>query len=195
MTEVKFSSWVWHALGKPVAQGSMRGFAHKTTKAIIVTDAKKSLKPWRQTMTAAALGAGPCLQGPVAVRLVFTVPRSKSATKTDLVPYRATGDLDKECRAALDAVVDAGLLGNDAQVADFHRLAKVYAFGHRHVDIDALPVPGVVMAACEIIPGGNAQGELWSLMCQELEKVWAKADPESNLEDALAAIGQARRLL
>lgn len=163
------SGWAWSALGTPVAQGSMRAFQHKTTKAVIVTDSKKSLRPWRQAMTATALGAGPCLEGPVAVRLIFTVPRAKSAKKTDLVPYRATGDLDKECRAALDAVVDAGLLRNDAQVAEFTRLAKCYPGRY---DEEALPVPGVVMAAVEMV--GTFSDDLRYLVHDELANVWAR---------------------
>ena len=180
---------MWHALGEPVPQGSMIAILPKGTTRPIVTDEKrKTLKPWRSVVTGAAFGCGPCLDGPVAVRLVFTVPRAASYPKGDLVPYRATGDLDKLTRAVLDAVVDAGLLHNDAQVADFTRLAKVYAFGHRGVDLNALPVPGVVMAAHEI--SAQAQGDdsfparerrvhLRRMMAEELDKVWATWRRES----------------
>ena len=44
-----------------------------------------------------------------------------------------------------DAITEAGLWADDARVADYHRLAKVWA----GFDDDALPVPGVAVAAVE----------------------------------------------
>lgn len=164
------SGWVWSALGSPVAQGSKRHVGHG-----VMVEQNKNLRPWRETMTAAAFGKGPCLEGPVAVRLVFSVPRAKSARKTDVVPYKARGDLDKLARAALDAVVVAGLLHDDAQVADFSRLAKCYP--GREYDHESLPVPGVVMAAVEILRGEASGAELWHLIGLEIKKVWAAFQP------------------
>ena len=168
------ASWVFTAFGTPVAQGSKKGFVNPRTKGVILVDALKGLKPWRDTVTSAAIGAGACLEGPVAVRMVFSVPRSKSAPKRETVPYKARGDLDKLCRAALDSIVNAGLLHDDAQVADFYRLAKVFA-GRTEWDSEALPVPGVIIAATEILPGGDARAELQPLTLRAAEKAWARA--------------------
>ena len=159
------SGWGWYALGTPAAQGSKRMVGRG-----IMIESSKALRPWRDTMAAAAFGAGPKLEGPVAVRLVFTVPRSKSAKKADVVPFRRAGDLDKLARAALDSVVTAGLLNDDAQVADFWRLAKVYP--GRAWDSEALPVPGVIMSATEILPGGDARVETWTLSIGAHNRAW-----------------------
>ena len=130
-------------------------------------------------MAAAAFGAGPKLDGPVAVRLIFTVPRPKSAKKSDVVPFRRAGDLDKLARAALDSVVTAGLLNDDAQVADFWRLAKCYP--GRDWDSEGLPVPGVIMSATEIVPGRDAGQRLWVLSKQRTRRRLGRLRTERQL--------------
>lgn len=137
-------SWSFYALGTPAAQGSKRHVGRG-----VMIESSKAVKPWRDTITAAAFGAGPCLNGPIAVRMIFTVPRPKSARKTDVIPCRRP-DLSKEARCVEDAITDAGLWADDARVAEYTRLAKVYP-GLTSADLEALPVPGVIVAACSAL--------------------------------------------
>lgn len=109
-----------------------------------MVESSAKLRPWREAVKAAAYGAGPLLDGPLAVQMVFTLPRPKSAPKRDTTPYR-TPDLSKLARSTEDAITDAGLWSDDARVSEYVRLAKVWS-GH---DPDALPVPGVVIACVE----------------------------------------------
>lgn len=139
------TGWAFTALGEPAPQGSMRGFV-VNGRAIVTADNKRT-KPWRQAIIDSAPD-GPLLHGPVAVYCVFTMPRPKSAPKRETIPSKKP-DLDKLTRAALDAVKDAGLIEDDARVAEFGRLAKVWT-GYDH---DALRAPGVLFAAAEMGDG------------------------------------------
>lgn len=140
--------WAFHALGLPAPQGSKAAKGRTSTGRIILAEASKRVAPWRATVTAAAVGAGPCLDGPLAVAMVLTVPRPRSARKADRIPPR-TPDLSKLARAVEDAVTDAGLWVDDARVAMYQPLAKVYV-GCPYPGVPAelvLPVPGVLVAA------------------------------------------------
>jgi len=80
-----------------------------------MVESSKALRPWRDTVTAAAFGAGPCLDGPIVAKVVFTLPRPKSARKAEFAPCRGI-DVDKALRAVFDAVTAAGLWADDACV-------------------------------------------------------------------------------
>jgi Holliday junction resolvase RusA-like endonuclease len=120
------------------------------------------LKPWRDTITAAAFGAGPCLDGPLAVKMVFTVPRPKSAPKRLHTPS-TTPDLSKLARGCEDAITAAGLWADDARVARYDPLAKAWPGDH-----GSLPVPGVVVAAVPI-------DALWVTTHEQLEVLFSAA--------------------
>ena len=137
------TGWGFYALGNAAPQGSKRHVGHG-----VMIESSKRVKPWRDTITAAAPPIERPLDGPLAAKLVFTLARPKSARKRDVAPCR-TPDLDKCARLALDSCTAAGLWADDARVVEFTRLAKVW-FGY---DDDAIPVPGVVIAAVEIGPG------------------------------------------
>ncbi|GEM_PF-2210548 len=133
------SGWVFYALGTPAPQGSKRHVGHG-----VMVESSRYVRPWREAVKAAAFGAGECLDGPLAVSMVFTLPRPKSARRIDMAPSRMP-DLSKLARAVEDAISDAGLWADDARVSEYERLAKVWS----GFDSDALPVPGVVVAAVE----------------------------------------------
>ena len=109
-----------------------------------MVESSKAVKPWREAVKAAAFGAGPRLDGPLTVRMVFTLARPKSARRADTMPCRHP-DLSKLIRATEDAITEAGGWADDARVAEYDRLAKVWP----GFDADALPVPGVIVAAAE----------------------------------------------
>lgn len=148
------TAWSFTVLGTPAPQGSKRHVGRG-----VMIESSKKVRPWREAVKASA-PAGPCLDGPIAVRMVFTVARPKSARRAEQVPYR-TPDLSKLARATEDAITEAGLWADDARVAEYVRLAKAWP----GFDSEALHVPGVVVAAVEIAEG-------WQ---EELEQAFASA--------------------
>lgn len=137
--------------GTPAPQGSKsyKGMS-KSGRAILVESSKK-VRPWRQDVKAAAeiliaeTGQAP-IDGPVIVRMVFTLPKPSSAPKRRRTWPMRTPDLSKLARSTEDALVDAGLLRDDARIVEYERLAKVFP----GEDPDALPVPGVVIQVREV---------------------------------------------
>lgn len=140
--------WGFVAPGVPAPQGSMRGFVAPSKnggrpRAIITADNSKT-KPWRQNIIDAIKPGWPRLDGPIAVKMVFTMPRPKSAKRTETTPTTIP-DLDKLVRAASDAIKDAGLWQDDSRVANL-TASKVWSgFQAR-----ALDVPGLLIAAVEM---------------------------------------------
>lgn len=125
------------AYGRPAPQGSKRHVGRG-----IMVESSKYVRPWRQCVQAAAVevrnGSAP-LDGPLLVRMVFTVPKPKSAPKTRTTWPDRMPDLSKLCRATEDALTDAGVWADDARVVGYGRLAKVYP----GEDPEALEAPGV----------------------------------------------------
>jgi Holliday junction resolvase RusA-like endonuclease len=112
--------------GRPVTQGSKTGIV-VGGRAVLVEKARDRLKPWREAVRSTALEhldqvmRGEAWQpypGPVHVQLVFALPKPASAPKTRRTwPTGArSGDVDKLARAVLDALTDAGVWRDDAQV-------------------------------------------------------------------------------
>ena len=110
------------AKGEPKPQGSARAFVVKG-RAVVTSD-NKNLRPWRNTVSAACqdalaeAGITEPITGPVLVALIFTVPKPKSRPKTRRTWPDVKPDLDKLVRGALDAIVDAGAIKDDAQVVE-----------------------------------------------------------------------------
>lgn len=74
---------------------------------------------------------------PVSVRITFFIPHPKTVKRhMPTVPP----DIDKLCRAVLDALTDAGVWADDSQVVDLGA-TKVYATGHHigaHITVEGL---------------------------------------------------------
>jgi len=117
------------AHGLPAPQGSKRYVGRG-----ILVESSKRVRPWRDTISAAAVDAAESaglveyIEGPVAVDLTFVLPRPQGHFRTGKyarllrdgaphLPHRLP-DLDKLTRAALDAFTDAGVWRDDAQVTD-----------------------------------------------------------------------------
>ena len=141
------TGWTLVAYGVPGPQGSKVMFPGGGSR-----ESSKKVKPWRQDVKDAGLHlreqGAPVLDGPIAVRMVFTLARPKSARKTDLHPTKYP-DVSKLARSTEDAITTAGLWADDARVCDYVRLAKVWA----GFDGEALPMPGVLVMAEVIEPG------------------------------------------
>lgn len=74
----------------------------------------------------------------VTIRLQFNPPKSWKGGSYPI--SRATGDVDKHARNILDALVDAGVIKDDSQVAGL-RVSKFYCAGHE--------APGARIEVCE----------------------------------------------
>lgn len=128
--------------GIPGPQGSKKfvGLA-KSGRGIMVESSKK-VKPWREAVHAAALavrdGATP-LDGPLWVRMVFTMPKPASAPKRTRTWPCKKPDVSKLARSTEDALTSAGIWVDDARVVGYLRLEKVFP----GEDPEALEAPGV----------------------------------------------------
>jgi len=128
--------------GMPAPQGSKRFVG--TTKAGrgILIESSAKVRPWRQDVKAAAQvvgnGAAP-IDGALVLRMVFTMPKPVSAPKRTVTYPNRMPDLSKLARSTEDALVDAGLITDDARIVEYERLAKVFP----GEDAEALQSPGV----------------------------------------------------
>lgn len=129
MTRVEF-----FAEGLPQTKGSARAFV-RGGRAVVTNDNPKA-KAWAAEVSEAAreaMDGRELLDGPLAVELVFSLPRplahstSKGLRPTAPRYVSARPDVDKLARCALDALTGV-VFGDDSQVA---RLVatKVYASG------------------------------------------------------------------
>lgn len=123
--------------GLPGPQGSKR---HVGNGVMVESSAK--VKPWRQDVKYAALGATAAvpgwslLDGPLAVSMVFTFARNKGHYRTgrnahllrDSAPARPAvyPDLSKIVRSTEDALTGV-IWWDDARVVEYVRLGKFYA--------------------------------------------------------------------
>lgn len=135
--------------GSPAAQGSKRFVGVNKQGRGIMVEMSKKLTPWREDVKRAAqqvrvdpralAGNVFPLDGPLAVRMVFTVPKPVSSPKRRRIWPMRTPDLSKLARSTEDALTQSGLWRDDARVVEYERLAKVYP----REDPEALDVPGV----------------------------------------------------
>jgi crossover junction endodeoxyribonuclease RusA len=137
--------------GRPAPQGSKRGVARfkgngadRQVVGIKQIEMSPHVKDWRGDIKEAAekriADTGHAvLDGPIRVRMVFTVYKPASRPKRRRTWPTSMPDLSKLCRAAEDALTAAGVWRDDSRVVEYTRLAKVYP----DEDPDALPVPGV----------------------------------------------------
>lgn len=115
--------------GTPAPQGSKKFVGMSKQGRGIMVESSKKVKPWRQDVGAAArdVGAGRApLDGPLSVRMVFTIPKPASAPKRRKLYAMRKPDLSKLARSTEDALVEAGLIADDARIVQYERLAKVF---------------------------------------------------------------------
>jgi Holliday junction resolvase RusA-like endonuclease len=155
----------WRQRPRPRGEGRSRcgagsqGSKTKNRYGATYDDNAQTLKPWREAVKTAALEVmqlADRLTGPVHVTATFCFDRPSGHYRTgknshllrDSAPRwpatRNSGDIDKLVRAALDALVDGGVLVDDSLVVDV-TARKVWAGEHD----DALAIPG---ARLEIRP-------------------------------------------
>lgn len=118
----------------PAPQGSKR---HVGNGRLI--ESSKHVKPWRYLVSQAAVATNqPTITSPVSLTITFLFPRPKShyTTKGTLKPSAPTHhatrpDASKCLRSTEDALVDAGLLQDDALVA-LASISKRYCCPKEH---------------------------------------------------------------
>lgn len=133
--------------GMPGPQGSKR---HVGGGRMI--ESSKKVKPWRMDVKAAAellmaQSGAPPFDGPLRVRMVFTLPKPTSAPKTRRTWPDRKPDVSKLARSTEDALTDAGFWADDARVVDYTRQSKCYP----NEDPEALDRPGVRIEVEEIL--------------------------------------------
>lgn len=162
------------AYGRPAPQGSKRHVGNG-----IMIESSKAVKPWRDDVKTAAekaiakhLGTLYPLDQPIAVRMIFTMPKPTSAPKRRQTWPCRTPDLSKLIRATEDALTNAGVWRDDARVIEYDRTAKVYP----GEDPEALNTPGVRIAIRTITTGGEeasaapAETDLLRTLAEEPQK-------------------------
>ena len=118
----------------PAPQGSKR---HVGNGRMI--ESSKQVKPWRYLVQQAAVATQqPTITGPVSLSCVFLFPRPKSHfnSKGTLKPsapkfHSVKPDGSKCLRSTEDALVDSGLLQDDARIA-ISSFTKRYTTGTEH---------------------------------------------------------------
>jgi Holliday junction resolvase RusA-like endonuclease len=102
-------------------------------------ESSSQVKPWRYLVQQAAIATNqPTITGPVSLSCVFLFPRPKSHynTKGILKPsapnfHSVRPDGSKCLRSTEDALVDSGLLQDDARIA-ISSYTKRYTVGTEH---------------------------------------------------------------
>ncbi len=151
----------------PGPQGSKKFVGTTKAGRGIMVESSAKVKPWREAVVyaareaiagaryvrakvvvgtgivsyeplAAADGTTYPVDGPIAVSMVFTLPKPASAPKRRTTHPDKKPDLSKLARSTEDALSDAGVWKDDARVVEYVRLAKVFP----GEDPAALDVPG-----------------------------------------------------
>jgi Holliday junction resolvase RusA-like endonuclease len=119
--------------GVPVPQGSKRGFV--VGGRAVVVDANSKTKPWRADIHAHVLAeVGTAVlypeDIPVALDLLFVMPRRAAEPKRRTSPHVRKPDVDKLARAVLDAL--AGVVyARDQQVTDMRARKRTARIGEQ----------------------------------------------------------------
>jgi Holliday junction resolvase RusA-like endonuclease len=129
--------------GDPAPQGSKKFVGMAGGHGVLVESSKK-VKPWRQDVVTAAreaMAGFTTFDGPLRLKMVFTLPKPSSAPKRRRTWPNKKPDVSKLARSTEDALVTAGALKDDARIVEYCRLAKVFP----GEDADALTSPGVLI--------------------------------------------------
>lgn len=146
-TEVRFT-----VPGIPRPGGSKRAFLHAKTQKMIVMDECRENKNWRSTVALFSRQsyAGPWLDGPLELHVVFRMPRpkahygtgSKASTLRQDAPewHTSKPDATKLLRALEDALTCV-LWHDDSQVV-YQVVQKRYADGEPGADVVVRQITG-----------------------------------------------------
>jgi Holliday junction resolvase RusA-like endonuclease len=130
------AEFTFTVIGKPQPAGSKKGFVNPKSGRVIITDDAKKSRPWKQQVAgeARARMGGVPFAGPVDLTVTFFVRRPKghygtgrnaNVLKPSAPAFPTTRpDTTKLVRAVEDAMSDAAVWGDDAQVVDQHAFKR-----------------------------------------------------------------------
>lgn len=130
--------------GSKAFKGTFKGKDGRTHAKLVESSAK--VKPWREAVKWAAreamdrAGLTAPLDGALRVRMVFTLPKPKSAPKTRVTFPARKPDGSKLQRSTEDALTDAGVWTDDARVVEWIGAKRYPGEGD-----GALSAPGVLI--------------------------------------------------
>jgi Holliday junction resolvase RusA-like endonuclease len=124
-------------VGDPIPQGSMKSMHHRASGQIVSMPDNPKTRPWKNTVTAAAIEARQfTATEPVVVQLSFAIRRpnghygsgrNAGVLRSSAPTYPGKKpDLDKLVRAVLDSLVEAKVILDDALVTGI-RATKWFA--------------------------------------------------------------------
>lgn len=150
--------------GRAATKGSMKCVGRRGKRAHVLVESHETAGPWRETVAGWLTRKGPSVAPgpgqPLAVEVTFTLERPKAHRGTGRNAHRIkprhvdaypvghnTGDVDKLVRLVLDAMQDAGVLPDDAQVCDLTARKRYTTTPDLPAELalldDVLPYPGV----------------------------------------------------
>lgn len=111
--------------GIPGPQGSKRYVGTSKAGRGLMVESSAKVKPWREAVkwaareAMAAAGMTAPMDGPLRVRMTFTLPKPKSAPKARVTFPDRKPDGSKLQRSTEDALTDAGVWADDARVVEW----------------------------------------------------------------------------
>jgi Holliday junction resolvase RusA-like endonuclease len=130
-------------IGTPAPQGSKKFVGRTKDGRGIMAESSKKVRPWRQDVKAAGEavmnGRAP-LDCALMVRMTFTLPKPASAPKTRKTWPDRKPDASKLARSTEDALVEAGVMIDDARI-----VCLVVHKRFPNEGTDALHIPGCVI--------------------------------------------------
>lgn len=139
----------------PIYRGSERRGNREFTGKVAVTDRNRLVPQWRRSVVNACRPNGvaavrPVLDGPLIVRLHFTVerPASVSATKRPYPTVRP--DIDNLVKPTYDAITNSGIWKDDNLIIS--QITSMAYVGGFHADgTPAMGVPGCVIEIFRVL--------------------------------------------
>jgi Holliday junction resolvase RusA-like endonuclease len=144
--------------GTPVGKGSLKCIGTRGTRTHVLVEDNPRTQAWREEVARAARSAEFEVAGegqPIGVEITSTLPRPNGHYGTgrnahrvkpsspDHPTVKGSGDVDKLARLVLDALEDADVLANDAQVVEVLSRKSYPDDGVRLPLPDTLDAPGV----------------------------------------------------
>lgn len=140
----------------PIYRGSRKNGTREFTGKVAVID-KNSLTPlWRRAVIQAARPNGrpvvrPVLDGPLVVRMFFTLRRPVSISEKKRPYPSVRPDVDNLTKPTYDAITTSGIWKDDALVIS-SIISKAYENGYHPDGTPALNEPGCVVEIFTISP-------------------------------------------
>jgi crossover junction endodeoxyribonuclease RusA len=166
--------------GLPIPQGSKRIGRSRGGKPILLDDNDKALKPWRRSVVQAAKVAlfgdfsWQPLIGPIRLALAFGFTRPPSHPRTRPTwptGQGTTGDVDKLARAVMDALTEAQVWRDDAQVVELYAAKDWCGQGVAQ----PLTLPGLIVRVWRLVEAPPPSGQILLLTPQQVQALCIQA--------------------